>query len=416
MQIEAATATRSLSEFVFNQMPVLNTAIEAKTTSPAVLVEAVRPLLTAVRAEVATAGELKPIDARKMLQLLGFSISSVERHFQASGECPGIGKAMLGDFDGLLLHLGRWGLHPPRDSDTTYWYLNNPCQFTFTGDGQEAHFNRVVNLQRHVQSEACRLLRPICSGVLPVTSGEAAQSMAQAARGLEDLLDAYDSLTEIVNGGYRFSPDFFMCRMRTYLVGYPIGGEVWSGPNAANLSANMSLDYLVGVSAPWYSEVVQSRWRYLVKEDQDELQADMGCTSLTERVVQALGLNLDVIPNWRPEELAVYITKQKSTIQEMMAGFGELLVPVNEGTGKHWRFITDYLIRNAKKMSAEEYAALPVKPDEGTGKMAHGQTRQIMEMRRKHPIVSKLLAAIRLGQKEMSRVRSAQEERSGIHA
>jgi hypothetical protein len=51
-------------------------------------------------------------------------------------------------------------------------------------------------------------------------------------------------------------------------------------------------------------------------------------------------------------------------------------------------------------MNAEEYAALPVKPDKGTGEMAHAQTRQIMEMRRKHPVVSRLLAAIRLSNKK----------------
>jgi hypothetical protein len=99
-----------------------------------------------------------------------------------------------------------------------------------------------------------------------------------------------------------------MRRMRTYLVGYPVADELRSGPNAANLCANMRLDHLVGVAAPsWYSDVVQSRWRHLVKEDQDELQAGMTCTPLTERVAMAMGLDFGIIQHWTPEEFAQYI-------------------------------------------------------------------------------------------------------------
>lgn len=392
----ASTAISLLRDFVQSELPIINSAIEGGTAGPHELVSRLRPILAAVREEAKAAMPLERQPARRLLQLLGFAISSVERHFQAAGEEPGTGKGLLGPLDEFLIRLAHFGKHPPRDSDTTYWYLNDPCTFTFTGDLQEAHFNRIVNLQRRVQSAACHLLRPICAGILPVSSPDAVLSMSRAAEGLEQLLEGYRSFTEPVNGGYRFSPDFFMRRMRTYLVGYPIGGRLWSGPNAANLAANMSLDYLTGVTAPEYAEVVKSRWCYLVKEDQDELEADMRSVSLSERVVQAAGLNFGLVSDSTPEDLARHISGQPIEIDNMLNAFRDIMSPLTQATGIHFRLIKDYLIRNAEKLSPEEYDALPIKPDKGTGEMAHAQTRRIMEMRRKHPIVSKLLAAVRI--------------------
>lgn len=386
-----------LTHFIQNELPRLNSAIEAGTADPKALVIRLRPLLGAIRREMVTSPvPLNRKPARKLLQLLGFAISSVERHVQATGERPGVGKDMLGPLDDLLIALGRIGEHPPRDTDTTYWYLNRDCRLSFTGDSQEAHFNRVVNLQRQVQGNACSLLRPICDRVIEAHSPDGVQSMLEAAEELQRLIAGYRSFIKPADGGYSFSPDFFMTRMRTYLVGYPVGGELWSGPNAANLAANMSLDYLTGVTAPWYAEVVLSRWRYLVKEDQNELIIDMARSSVTDQVAQALELSSDAILKVGHQDLARYIATQPAGIQRMLTAFAALVDPVVHATGIHFRLIHEYLIQNAKKLTDKEYDALPIKPTKGTGEMAHGKTRQIMDMRRKHPIVSKLLAAIRL--------------------
>jgi hypothetical protein len=411
-----ANARSILCEFVLRELPGINSAIEAKTAHPDSLVIRIRPLLAGVAQEVDDRRHhLDRHTARKLLQIVGFAVSSVERHSQASGEEPGAGKALLGPLDELLLKLGRIGQHPPRDSDTTYFYLNTGGVFKFTGDPQEAHFNRVVNVQRTVQSAACNLLRPICSGSVPVSSPDAIHAVIQAAGHLESLVEAYRTFTEIgPDGGYRFSPDFFMRRMRTYLVGYPVAGEVWAGPNAANLAANMSLDYLAGVTAPFYTDIVEKRWRYLVTEDQAELHSDMHSASLTDRVVQAMELNCGFVMDSLPEDLARYISGRPAEIQQMLCGFYQLMSPLTQATGIHYRLIKDYLIKNAEKLTPQEQQALPVKPTQGTGNMGHDQTRQIMEMRRKHPVVSKLLGAIRVANLEVNQL-CATERQKEIH-
>ena len=395
--LAATTASSLLTHFIQADLPQMNSAIEARTGHPEALVNRLRPLFEAVRNEVATShATLERAAARKLLQHLGFGISSVERHFQAIGKQPGAAKESLGHLDDLLLTLGYIGEHPPRDSDTTYWYLNQDCLLSFTGDSQESHFNRVVNLQREVQGNACALLRPVCDGDIEAASNDAARSMVEAASELQRLVHGYRSFMEPIDGGYRFTPDFFMRRMRTYLVSYPVAGKLWSGPNAANLSANMSLDYLTGVTSPWYGEIVKGRWQYLTREDQDSLLVDMTRSSITNQVVQAIKLSFATILNSTPETLARYIANQPVDRQQMIRAFGALLDPVVHATGIHFRLIHEYLIRNANKLTDAEYNSLPIKPNKGTGEMAHGKTRQIMEMRRNHPIVARLLKAIRL--------------------
>lgn len=385
-----------LSDFIRTELSRLNCAIETGRTSPNVLVNRLRPLLAGVRKEVMRS--LANVDrntARRVLQIVGFAVSSIERHAQARGEKAGTGKETLGRLDDLLVCLEEIGKHPPRDSDTTYWYLNSNALLSFTGDSQEAHFNRIVNLQRQVQGNACRWLRPICDGIIEPHSNSSLELMTRAAKQLQELIDGYRSFTEPVNGGYRFSPDFFMNRMRTYLVAYPVDGRLWSGPNAANLAANMSLDYLIGVTAPWYSEIVRNRWDYLVTEEQHDLANDMGRSSITTCVLKSIGLTSDSLISATPRDLARRMAVQPPFKKQMLMTFATLLEPVTHATGIHFRLIHEYLIRNAQKLSDKELSALPVKPTHGTGAMTHERTREIMEMRRKHPVVSKLLAAIK---------------------
>jgi hypothetical protein len=220
--------------------------------------------------------------------------------------------------------------------------------------------------------------------------------MAAAAENLEKLIAGYRSFTEPVNGGYRFSPEFFMKRMRTYLVGYPVAETSWSGPNAANLAVNMSLDYLTGLAEAEYGDVVRRRWPYLVEEDQRELEADMSRQSLTARVLRKIGIDPVTVVDIEPKKLAAQITMQTPNVKTMLSAFAAVVNPVVHATGIHYRLIHEYLIRQSKSLTAEEYATLPIKPDKGTGAMAHDETKEIMDMRRKNPVVSKLVAAARL--------------------
>lgn len=411
-------STFNLRNLVRQELPALNTAIELKRLPASVLIAHSIPVVTKAVTEARTRmGHMDRAAALEYLQLLGFVISSVERHSQAGGNEPGKGLAQLGALDDMLIGLGRIAQHPPRDSDTTYWYRNRQGLLSYTGDSQERHFNFIVNLQREVQREACRLLRPICTLEIPIASPEAVNSMHQAADGLERMVEGYRSFTEQGPGGeWRFSPGFFMRSMRTYLLPYPVGGEMWAGPNAANLAANMELDYLAGLTEPWYAEVVQSRWRYLTGEDQLELKASMRCVSVTERMIQALGLNADFILNNETETLAQIFGNSQVNVKEILCAYYLLMAPITQGTGVHFRLIKDYLIRNSASLTPEERNSLPVDPGHGTGGMGHKKTLAIMAMRRKHPVVSKITCAIRLALPEARQMHAACHEGSVKHA
>lgn len=406
-----------LREFVKDRLPGLNTAIELKRSPLGVLLAHAQILVTEAIAEArAQRAHIDQALALEYLQLLGFVVSSVERHSQSAGNKPGEGKSQLGGLDDMLIDLGRIAQHPPRDTDTTYWYRNRHGVLSFTGDPQETHFNTIVNLQRDEQQAACRLLRPICTMSMSASSPEAVDTIRQAAHGLERIVEGYRSFTEPGPGGVsRFSPDFFMRSMRTYLVSYEVGGEMWAGPNAANLAANMGLDYLAGVTAPWYEEVVQSRWRYLIRKDQVELEADMKCVSLTEHMIQILGLDTNFIINTDTETLAKRIAISSANVKQTLCAYYLLMAPITQGAGVHFRLIKDYLIRNSASLTAEENKKLPVNPGHGTGGMGHDKTRDIMAMRQKHPVASKLIAAIRLALPEAKQMHAASHEGSVQH-
>jgi hypothetical protein len=405
-------STFNLRNFVRIELPTLNTAVELKRSPMGVLVVQALPVVTDAVAEARSRiGRIDRGAALEYLQLLGFVLSSVERHSQAAGSKPGEGKAQLGLLDDLLIDLGRVAQHPPRDTDTTYWYRNRQALLSFTGDAQEAHFNFIVNLQREVQSAACRLLRPICLQEMSVSSPEAADALRRAADGLERMVDGYRSFTEPgPDGTPRFSPGFFMRSMRTYLVTYPVGDETWAGPNAANLVANMMLDYMAGVTEPWYAEVVQTRWRYLTRADQIELEAEMKCVSLTERVIHALGFDASQILSTETETLARCIAASTVNVKQVLCAYYLLMAPITQGAGVHFRLIKDYLIRNSASLTPAEQKSLPVNPGHGTGGMDHDKTRAIMQMRQKHPVVSKLIAAIRLALPEARQMHAESHE------
>ena len=207
-------------------------------------------------------------EARKLIQLAGFLVSSVERHFQAAGAAPGSGLSRLPGVDHMLRELARVAQHPPRDSHYTYWLWNTGGDkpLTFTGDPQEVFFQRAVCVTDWLHNASCDAVRPICQGYIPVASNDAATALHQAAQNTVTLHRHFQAFMEkdaVEPTRRSMEPWFFMTRMRTYLPTYPIQGESWGGVNAANLAAQMQIDYLIGTIDEKYTDIVQGRRRYL---------------------------------------------------------------------------------------------------------------------------------------------------------
>ena len=390
------TATTTLQMWVYQQLPTLNTAIESDTATLEDLLAVLQPLLRDFSAAVEPALPWTSRDqARALLQVLGFCVSAVEKHSQEQHHPPGTGLARLPGIAELLVRLGATAQHPPRDSHYTYWLQNaGPAPFTFTGDPQEVVFNQAVNHTHTLHTLSANALRPLCGGDIDVTRSTAHDALYYAAGNMLTIRQRFLYFMAYLDDVNRraMEPLFFMTRMRTYLPTYPIGGVVWHGVNAANLAAQIQVDFLIGTVDEDYHYTVADRFRYLTMEDHRAVQDDMALPSLADRILDQLGLTRDTLAALPPTGLAARIAQMPEELRDGIAAYKVLVKAAAQLTATHWMLIQNYLVKASKDLTSAQRDRLPVKPDEGTGKASHEQTRRIMEMRRAHPLVSKLIA------------------------
>lgn len=374
------------------ELPKLNNEIDAGSAKPDALIAQVKLLLPEVQEKIDSDFTQNPDEALKLLQFLGFWISSIERHVQRYAP-PGSGIAQLPGAEDTLAKLGQIAKHPPRDSQYTYWALNdteNPL--TFTGNRQEVNFNRAVNGINRSRIESNNVLRAICRGDISLTSPNAVAALEHATENEWQIFKLYQALWKQNTGG--ITPVFFMTQMRTYLPSYPIKGTQWSGANAANLPSQMEFDYLYGTVNTEYVRTVESRWRYLTPEDQEALKTDMGLPSLTERVLEHLGLTAQDVERMPIHALAAHIAFAPLAVQTALIPYSNLFKAIHQATAYHFGLIKSHLADPAKKLTPEEKAQLSVSPERGTGGKSHEETKAIMLMRSKHPISSKIANAV----------------------
>lgn len=383
-----------LEAWTRDELPHFNCQIEDGEVSVEELIAVYRPWVDELHSDLG--GWLDRWQARRLIQMLGFGVSSIERHLRGRGQESGSGLAQFPYAENLLVHLAGIACHPPRDSHYTYWLWNdNPNPLTFTGNQQEVFFNRVVNNTALLHGFSCDAVRPICQGNLSITSPETVEAMRLAADNTLHLYEQFRSfMHKNADGQRQMEPDFFMTRMRTYLPTYPIGGSEWGGVNAANLAAQMQMDYLIGTIKPAYHEVVHNRFCYLTHEDQVALSADMELPSLLDVFLVRLRLSPEQVEQTDKSTLKAYIATQPTALQNALIAYKDLVNAAARLTAMHWSLIHNYLVRPARNLTPEERIKLAVQPDEGTGGASHAETEAIMNMRREHPIVWKLIEAV----------------------
>lgn len=377
------------------ELPAINRQIEGRDDVK-VLIDRLKPLC-----DLAATLINRPIDnvlAARLLQCLAFGVSSVERHMQWSGHEPGEGVLALGA-TGLLLHLARLADQPPRDTYRTYWLDNPGAVLTFTGSYQEAMFNRIVNETETLHAASAAALRRICNGEVPFESEDAIDAMEIAIINQERLTLLFKSFMERAIDRpqeWAMTPEFFAFSMRTYLCTYPVGDTPWGGPNAANIPGQVRLDYAIGTVDDDYRNTVLNRFPLLHEKDRLAVADAMAQPSLVERVLETIGVKTadlagipdgDLVPRFR----------ERSACLLSLDAFGELIKAAADLSATHFSLIHNYLRRQAKVVSPEIETKLPVKLGSGTGHMDHDATFRIMNMRKNHPIVRRVVAEIRTG-------------------
>lgn len=173
-----------------------------------------------------------------------------------------------------------------------------------------------------------------------------------------------------------------------------IQGESWGGVNAANLAAQMQMDYLLGTTDARYAEIVRGRYRYLIPEDRHAIEADMALPSLADRFLSQLHLPGQSIITCDSQALAAHLAVQSPGLQASLRAYARVLHAAGKLTAMHWALIQNFLIKPAAQLSQAERASLPVSPEGGTGGKSHAETMGIRDMRREHPVLKKLFDGI----------------------
>jgi hypothetical protein len=374
-------------------LPRLNMGILAGTSSIDDLVRESRGVLARLDGlgldALATAP--RPL-ARRCLGVLGFMALSLERHTQAAGAAPGIGLARAPSLEDALALAGMAAELPPTLGYAGYWLENGGATpLTFTGDPQERFFRNMVVAVNDAHSRAVDLLRPIASGLVSVVSDEAVWRLTVAAEAQDDVHECYRRFRPLgATAREDFTVGYFRDVMRTFLVMVPVHGSTLHGPNAANIAAQASLDYVIGIVQPFYRRHVEERMRYMSPEERAQVTADMRNSSVLDRILDVLRLtHADVLT--LPIGDLTRRVRATPEAHEPLVAFSRFKQIAGSAAGAHFGLIVHYLQRGPGGAGT----TAPVAPSHGTGGRPHRETQDVMRMRQREPVSTTLASALR---------------------
>jgi len=370
-----------VERWVRHELPIINRGTEAHGDVQFVIA---RCQLYVEALAHATRETRDPETALRLLQLLAFAVSSVERHMQAMGGDPGEGVAAL-SVTGLLLRLGETADHAPRDSHETYWLQNRgDMPLTFTGSSREAGLIRLMRDVQHLNAQSAADLRPVCAGDMSITTQTAIEAMEFAARRNEHLtMQLHSFLAPTVKNCARSAMNFdvFAMTLHMYLCDYPVGVQMWPAPDPANIPGPMEMELVIGLADEQRCDMIRRRMQRLLPDDRARMQSAMQMPSLASCMAGAVGLTED--------ELSVMTNRQAAEHMSSHAGVPNALkayaqlVNAAQTSGAYLGVIREHL-----------ETGRPASPAMGNRMPGPFDTLpQVVEMRRPHPSVSRLLAA-----------------------
>lgn len=371
-----------LNQWCFERLPTINKNILESKTAPTTLIQSFSEQYTNVGNIINSANLLV---ARQLLRLLPFGIFSIERHLQESGEHDSV-FSIFPKLESDLLHLAKIAQHPPRDSLYTYVLWNRENVLSFSGDQQEKLFidvtyNMIKSLERARQSSTLAI-----NQFDPENLTETNTHIEEASHQVEDARKQLLRFLEKKGENERaLDIDFFRNNMRQYWITRKIGGEEWGPPTPANCVPQMALDILLGIATPAYKEHIQGRYRYMIREDQDILQATTRTLTLLSITSHLLNINEASIQV--PSGTENFTPNQKQII--FLRTYYDLLKKASSLTALHWTILTTYLARPLKQDNVI-FQHNSVYNAQGASGMQFTEVAGIKDMRRKHPIIENI--------------------------
>lgn len=393
-------ATLQLAEFrawLLHRLPKLNSGIEDCRVDRDTLFREAGRFLDSDRIDaIMPTAEASPAHSLAVLGLLGFALSSLERHSQGAGRPPGVAVASYPGLTERLVRLGRIAGHPPRDSHYTYWLLNAMDEpITFTGEPGEVYFNQLVNQSdARLTAVADRLLK-LRNGTLSLGDPEALVALEASAADLETLCVLHHGFRQpsAESKGASLTPAVFS-RMRSYLLPYPVAGVTYTGPNPAYVAAYFRSDLAVGCAGDTFAATVRQRLAFMNERDVALLERDMTLPSVADVLLRRLELSATDVSD--AAILAFQLAELPDAELDSVRAFARLATGVNALSCIHWDRISPNPVHNAGRMPAGKRVRTLVKPDEGESGPSLDRTRALMAMRRDHWAASVLPQAVAL--------------------
>jgi hypothetical protein len=389
---------RELRTFLDGPLQKLNDGIEAGKATIGDFLATWAPAGKQMLKVIALIPHMGEPQGRELLRRLAFVASSIEYHVQREGDTPGTGLGKLSGMEDALIGLGRAGHHAPRDSHDTLWRWNTgPDRIRFTGDVQENVFAHGVIETDRLHTDSCAAIRPVCWGTDKLATAQTVESLRRAEGNTRRLCDAYVAFRS-PREDWSLKPAFFMKRLRTYLLPYPVGGKTLTGPNAANIASQLSLDFLTGFGdRAYYDRWAAERMKHMTIEDAFQVEMDaLQAEPLAAVVLRELDLADELFAILDDYQVAAHIVGQSHDVRSAVTAFARFAREQIRLSGIHWSLIKSHLIKPGQELSAEEAARMPVKHNAGTGQTGHEDTYGIFKMRHDHPVISKLVRAVAL--------------------
>lgn len=338
-----------------------------------------------------------PEPASRLLQRVGFLVSSLERHSQGAGGMPG---AALNQFPGLASRLAQLGAaagRPPRDDHYSYWVWNASSPITFTGSKAELAFNHAVNQTEWLATAAADMSIDLRIGALEFSNPDASDALVSAAANADQLRHVFAMLNKPQEGEQEaiINPRSFS-QFRNYLLSYPIEGVMYPGPNAAYVAGFSRLDISIGAYEPGLPEIVHMRLKHMNKHDSVLVRRELTLPTLADLAARKLGLTATAAATLSAQELAARLSALDKNALETFRAFNRLVVAFKAASAVHWGSIRRNLVLADKKLSADEIARLPVKPNVGVSGTHLDATRKLNDARQEHWTATTLSKAIRM--------------------
>jgi hypothetical protein len=410
--INLQPAIQQAKQFATGRLPILNEHVLAGRLKLDDFIREITPVLEpfskamfgrrawwsrALRMSPAILGVPNTEDARRALQQIGFVVDSLERHSQALGITPGAALAALSLVPSVMTILGYAAGTVPRSTAYSYW-IGNPLDnaIYFTRNPGEAAFHRAVVTINAIQWKAAGLLRPVATLDELPDSREGIERLQQADDLQHEVLTAYKHLAAKGDDGqFVLTPRFFTTVMRTFLPTYPVADEALSGPNAAYLLNQRSVDALMGVLTDEFEGFVRDHEaRYMPVEDQHQLAADLECPSIAAQLsAKALDLSFETILHIPDETLVERMSAVTPAQRSAFDSYFHLCNTAGRARSVHRAMVKTWLEDEEKRLSPEEKTSLPVRADQGTGGAKMASLDAIVEMIKHNPRVGKLWKA-----------------------